>query len=374
MKILFTNFHHGIGGGHVTYIASLLLGLKATHRLFVACPATSRLFNRASAIVGIQVIDMSFMTRPSSWFSARAVLRELILKEKFDVIHVNGSSDHKQVMLALVGLRYSPRVIFTKHNDRSVSSVGHHLRARFSTDHVIAVSDHVKGLLLNSPYQRRPISTIKHGIDTQYFSPVSQVDKVQLRAQFFEQDVQDKIILGSASGTNEEKGWLDLVRALSLLEPEQRKHFHVAVIGEQPDELLRAQATAYGVCAHLSFLGVLDDVRAVLAACDLGFVLSYHEALSYACREKMALGLPVLVTGVGGLTENVCQDREGWVVPPRSPESIKDILLNILSNPDQLSMMGAQARARAERDFNLNHFIESTMAVYQSAVSMSKCK
>lgn len=374
MKILFTNFHHGIGGGHVTYIASLLLGLKATHRLFVACPATSRLFNRASAIVGIQVIDMSFMTRPSSWFSARAVLRELILKEKFDVIHVNGSSDHKQVMLALVGLRCSPRVIFTKHNDRSVSSVGHHLRARFSTDHVIAVSDHVKGLLLNSPYQRRPISTIKHGIDTQYFSPVSQVDKVQLRAQFFEQDVQDKIILGSASGTNEEKGWLDLVRALSLLEPEQRKHFHVAVIGEQPDELLRAQATAYGVCAHLSFLGVVDDVRAVLAACDLGFVLSYHEALSYACREKMALGLPVLVTGVGGLTENVCQDREGWVVPPRSPESIKDILLNILSNPDQLSMMGAQARARAERDFNLNHFIESTMAVYQSAVSMSKCK
>jgi hypothetical protein len=28
--------------------------------------------------------------------------------------------------------------------------------------------------------------------------------------------------------------------------------------------------------------------------------------------------------------------------------------------------MGAQARARAERDFNLDHFIESTMAVYQS--------
>ena len=369
MKILFTNFHPGIGGGHVTYIVNLLLGLTATHSVFVACPATSRLFARASSIVGVQAVDMSFTTRPSSWFSARAALRELLSEEQFDVIHVNGSSDHKQVMLALVGLGCQSRVIFTKHNDRGVSSVGHHLRARFSTDHVIAVSEHVKGLLLNSPYKKRPISTIKHGIDTQYFSPVSHAEKLRLRAQFFEAETQDKIILGSASGTSEKKGWLDLVHALSLLEPGQRKRFHVAVIGEQPDELLRARATAHGVCAHLSFLGVVDDVRAVLAACDLGFVLSYHEALSFACREKMAMGLPVLVTRVGGLPENVLDEREGWIVPARSPESIKDILLRILSNPARLSVMGAQARARAERDFNLNDFIRSTMAVYQSKLS-----
>jgi glycosyltransferase involved in cell wall biosynthesis len=366
MKILFTNFHPGIGGGHVTYIVSLLLGLKATHNLFVACPATSRLFKRASAIADVQTIDMSFTTRPSSWFSARAALRALISKENFDVIHVNGSSDHKQVMLALVGLGCSPRVIYTKHNDRGVTSFGHHLRARFSTDHVIAVSDYVKGMLLNSPYKRRSISTIRHGIDTQYFSPVSQVEKTRLRAQFFEPEVQDKIILGSASGTHEAKGWLDLVHALSLLEPEQRKHFHVAVIGDQPDEDLRARATAYGVCSHLSFLGLIEDVRTVLAACDLGFVLSYHEALSFACREKMALGLPVLVTQAGGLPENVFHDREGWIVPVRSPESIKAVLLNILANPARLSVVGAQARARAERDFNLNDFIRATMAVYQA--------
>ena len=365
MNILFTNFHPGIGGGHVTYIVSLLLGLKEQHNVVVACPATSRLFRRASSISGVKTVDMSFTTRPSSWFSARAALRELIVNEKFDVIHVNGSSDHKQVMLALIGLESVPRVIFTKHNDRGVKSVGHYLRARFSTDHVIAVSDYVTGLLLKSPYKQCPISTIKHGIDTQYFAPVGRAEKLHLRSQFFETDAQDKIILGSTSGTNEAKGWLDLVCALSMLEPEQRKRFHVAVIGEQPDESLRARATAYGVCNQLTFIGVVDDVRKVLSACDLGFVLSYHEALSYACREKMAMGLPVLVTRVGGLPENVCEDREGWVVPPRSPEAIKQVLVDILANPVRLSLMGTEARARAERDFNLNEFIRSTIAVYQ---------
>jgi glycosyltransferase involved in cell wall biosynthesis len=120
----------------------------------------------------------------------------------------------------------------------------------------------------------------------------------------------------------------------------------------------------------LSFPGVIDDVRSVLAACDLGFILSYQEALSFACREMMAMGLPVLVTRVGGLPENVCEEVEGWIVPAHSPESIKVILLNILSNPAQLSLMGARARARAERDFNLKDFIQSTVAVYQSSISV----
>jgi glycosyltransferase involved in cell wall biosynthesis len=372
MNILFTNFHPGIGGGHVTYILSLLSAVKATHTPFVACPATSRLYKLAKNIHGVKAIDMSFTTRPSSWFSARAALRALILKEKFDVIHVNGSSDHKQVMLALVGLRCQPRVIFTKHNCSSITSIGNHLRAFFSTDHVIAVSDHVKRLLLKSPYKRLQISTIKHGVDIQHFSPISTVNKIALRTKLFEQGIEDKIILGSVGGTADSKGWLDLVQALSLLEPKQRERFHVIVIGETPNESQYARVLAYGGSAQVSFPGVIDDVRDLLGACDLGFILSYNEALSFACREKMAMGLPVIVTQVGGLTENICDDHEGWIVPPRSPQSIKEVLLKVLSNPARLAAMGTLARARAEREFNLDDFIRSTMSIYHSSSILNK--
>jgi glycosyltransferase involved in cell wall biosynthesis len=367
MNILFTNFHPGIGGGHVTYILSLLLAMKTIHRLHVACPATSRLFKRAGAIQGVKAIDMSFTTRPSSWFSARAALRNLITKEKFDVIHVNGSSDHKQVMLALIGFRSPPRVVFTKHNCSPVNSFGHHLRAFFSTDHVIAVSDHVKNMLLQSPYKRRPISTIKHGVDIQHFFPHSRSDRVRLRAQLFE-GIKNKIILGSSGGTNDSKGWFDLILAMSLIAPEQRERFHIVVMGEEPSESQRARLIDSGMSAHVSFPGVIDDVRAPLAACDVGFILSYKEALSFACREMMAMGLPVLVTQVGGLPESVCEGHEGWIVPPQSPESIKKILLRILSDPDQLSLMGARARVRAEREFAMNDFVSSTMTIYQASL------
>lgn len=46
----------------------------------------------------------------------------------------------------------------------------------------------------------------------------------------------------------------------------------------------------------------------------LNFVLSYHERCR-CHRELMALGLPVLVTRVGGLPENLEDGVEGWIVP-----------------------------------------------------------
>jgi glycosyltransferase involved in cell wall biosynthesis len=116
---------------------------------------------------------------------------------------------------------------------------------------------------------------------------------------------------------------------------------------------------------QVSFPGLIDDVRPLLAACDIGYVLSYQEALSFACRELMALGLPVLVTRVGGLPENLTDQREGWIVPPRSPELIKNVLQKILLQPEQLPQMGAQARRRAEREFGLTDFVKATLAIYQ---------
>jgi glycosyltransferase involved in cell wall biosynthesis len=268
-------------------------------------------------------------------------------------------------MLASLWLPHAPRIIFTKHNDHSLTSFGHQLRARFATDHVIAVSDYIKDLLLTSPYKHRAITTIRHGVDIDYFSPVSQAEKLRLREKYLGPDFDQKIILGSAGGTDYEKGWLDLVTAVSSLSPEQRSKFHIVVIGDPPNALKLAQVADCGMASQVSFPGLLDDVRPWLAVCDIGYVLSYQEALSFACRELMALGLPVLVTRVGGLPENLTDQREGWIVPPRSPELIKNVLQKILLQPEQLLQMGAQARQRAEREFGLADFVKATLAIYQ---------
>ena len=71
-------------------------------------------------------------------------------------------------MLATLAMARRPRIVFTKHNDHPLTSFGHKLRVALATDHGIAVSDYIHGIMAASPYGRRPITTIRHGIDTNF--------------------------------------------------------------------------------------------------------------------------------------------------------------------------------------------------------------
>ena len=375
MKILYTNFHPRNGGGHATYVTSLAKALAPDHQITVATPATSRLYRYAGEIDGVRVAGMRFSTRPSSWFGERAALRRLLIQERYDIVHVNGSADHKQVMLALIGMSSRPRIVFTKHNDHPLHSWGHRMRAAFATDHTIAVSDYVRDMLLESPYRRHPITTIRHGIDTDYFAP-SRHDAQQhaatlnhLRDQYFGPSWQGRLLLGSAGGTDYEKGWLDLVEAAGSLPQALRERIQILVAGDLPNDDKRARVQAAGMQDQVVFPGLLDDVRDALACCHVGFVLSYREALSYACREVMSLGLPALVTNAGGLPENVHHGKDGWVVPVRDIAAIARVLTEMLEHPERVSAMGAAARRRAVDHFGLADFARATVEVYRQALA-----
>ncbi|WMD23211.1 glycosyltransferase [Achromobacter seleniivolatilans] len=369
MKILYTNFHAGNGGGHVTYIINLARALAPTHEITIAAPATSRLYRYARAIPGVTVADMQYTTRPSSWFKDRAQLRRLIKDGRFDIIHANGSADHKQVMLATLAMARRPRIVFTKHNDHPLTSFGHKLRVTLATDHAIAVSDYIHGLMKDSPYGKRPITTIRHGIDTNFFAPPPPESLDKLRDLIFGPDWHGKLLLGSAGGTDFDKGWLDLVAAVAALPPADKARVLLMVAGDPPSEAKLARVRELGMIDQVRFPGLLDDVRASLAACHAGFVLSYREALSFACREIMGLGLPALVTDAGGLPENVTDGVDGWIVPVRDVAAMTAKLHFMLDHPEAVREMGARARETSLRDFNLDRFAAATVDVYQRTLS-----
>ncbi|CAM4401639.1 Transferase [Bordetella tumbae] len=377
MKILYTNFHPRNGGGHTTYITSLAKALAGDHQITVAAPDTSRLFRYAGAIPGVRTVGMRFTTRLSSWFGERAALRRLIAQERYDIIHVNGSADHKQVMLALMGMRHRPRVVFTKHNDHPLDSLGHRMRAALATDHVIAVSDFVRNMVMASPYRRVPTTTIRHGIDTDYFAPfdITQVSETgsssaeALRDHYFGPAWRGHLLLGSAGGTDYAKGWLDLVDAAGSLPADLRERIFILVAGDLPNDDKLARVRAAGMQDQVFFPGLLDDVRDALACCHVGFVLSYREALSYACREVMSLGLPALVSNAGGLPENVRDGEDGWIVPVRDVPAIAQALTLMLQDPSRVSIMGAAARRSAVDFFGLDDFARATVDVYRETLT-----
>lgn len=369
MKILFTNFHKRNGGGHVTYILNLLQQYR-NDECWVATPGTSRLYRYASELDGVVVVDQCFNSRLGKWLPEVRQLRRLIRKERFDIIHVNASADHRHVMLACLGMPRAmrPRIVFTKHNDHSVHTLGHRLRASMATDAVIAVSQYVAGLFKDSDYLRMPIHVIHHGIDVDYFRPPTAAERSAARLALLGTDDPQMIVFGSTGGTDYEKGWLELVYAIAGLPPELRDRCRMVVAGDMPGSDTLKVIAGLQMKEHIVFPGLLDDIRPVLAASDLGFVLSHNEALSFAARESMSCGLPTIVSDAGGLPENLEHGVSGWVTPARDMAALRALLLEILPDSATRSMIAQHSRQRAETYFNLSVFADQTRDVYRSVL------
>lgn len=372
MKVLYTNFHTGSGtGGHTVYVLSLAKALAERHQVTVAAPEGSALYRRAAELPGVTVYAQPFPNRPLYLWRAAARLRALIAAEGIELIHVNGSSDHRLAILATLGMgRKRPRIVFTKHNDIPIASFGAWLRASVGTDHTIGVCDFAKRILADSPYRRRPMSTISNGVDTRYFSPAQRLDATALRQSLCRRP-ECKVLLGSNAGTDDYKGWMDVVEAVSRLPADIRGTVQVALAGAPLNDEQRGRIAALGMAEQVTWAGRLEDVRTFIAALDLGFVMSYRiETISFACREMMAMGKPVIVSSQGGLPENITPGVDGWVVPKRNVEKLTTLLEGILRQPEQLPDAGVAARRKCEQSFRLERFVQRTEHVYETVLGL----
>ncbi|HUH88691.1 MAG TPA: glycosyltransferase family 4 protein [Pusillimonas sp.] len=372
MKILITDIHHGNGGGHVTYILGLIAGLKERCDVTLAVPPTGRLFQRASALKGIRVLPGLYTSRPLTLLREVLRLRRFLARERFDLVHVNGSADHRHVMLARLGLRHPPAIVWTKHNTNRIDSFGQRMRARFGTDGAIGVSKYVAAQLAHSCYRKRAIHVVYHGVDAIHFAPPDAQQRRQYREQLFGHLPEDALVFGSTGGTDIEKGWMLLVQAIAELPPHLRSRIRVVVAGDPPSQDVLATLAELDLDgSQVVFPGLVKDVRPILGACDIGFVLSYREAASYALYEAMAMGLPGLVSDAGGLPEGIRHEKEGWMVPVGDVSALGERLRAILNEcPKKLAAMGASARNRAETMFSVPVFLDQTEQVYRETSAL----
>lgn len=373
MKVLYTNFHAGSGGGHTTYIRELARALGRVHEVHVAVPGSSTLFAQASTLPGVHVLAQPFpngLRRMRQRARAVRQLREYLRRHRFDVIHVNGSADHRITLAALRGIHPRPPVVLTKHNTKPMRGLQHVWRAYRCTNKVIAVCAYVQRLLEATPYRVCHPQTVYNGVDTDHFQPWPVEAAIAQRRALGIAD--DALLIGSSAGTADYKGWTDLVTALQRLPDNERARIHVLLPGNPPSAAQLALVSAAGLQSQFHFPGLLDDVRPVIAALDAGFVLSHQvETISFACREMMAMGKPVMVTNYAGLPENIHVGTDGWVVPVHGHAAMAATLQVMLHDRALLQQMGAAARTHALAEFGLERFVNATEAIYRDLLPVA---
>jgi glycosyltransferase involved in cell wall biosynthesis len=84
------------------------------------------------------------------------------------------------------------------------------------------------------------------------------------------------------------------------------------------------------------------------------------DTYSMVCLEAMAMGLPVIISNVGGISDIVVEGTTGFLVPPDDPAVLLDRLRRLLADPRLRLRMGKEGRKRVEERFDLQ---KSTAAI-----------
>ncbi|MES2142671.1 MAG: glycosyltransferase family 4 protein [Pseudomonadota bacterium] len=367
MRILFCNFHEGHGGGQDTYLLSLIQALQTKHDVALACPLSSRLYLTLRKEIPCFGINYKAIFRKWTFFKHLRKFKQWLEKQNFDIVHVNGSADHRAVLLVYPFLKNRPKLILTKHNALRIKW-GALLRMRYFTDAIIAVSQSTEQHLLQAGVKKSLIRTIANGIDTDFFKPISRQQKQRLRQQHGLN--ADDFIFVSNAGTAECKNWPSLIAAIAALPSDLKNKIKVIIAGKLPSQQEQVQhVKKFGLSCQVIFPGLLADTRDSMTLGDIGFVLSNaEETISFACREMMAMGLPVIVSNYGGLPENITDNIDGWIVPVNDIPVLTHCLISILKKKD-LTPMRQYAREKAVKNFDKNLFINATLKLYQNIIS-----
>lgn len=130
--------------------------------------------------------------------------------------------------------------------------------------------------------------------------------------------------LGAFGRFVKQKGFDVLIKAVQMLPPGS---VQLLLGGDGVlDSELRSLAAGH---PGITFLGPITDVPAFLQDCDAMAVPSLWEPWGNVCLESRAAGLPVIVSSVGGLSEQV--EGCGFAVPPASVSELAAAIQQLLA-------------------------------------------
>ena len=169
------------------------------------------------------------------------------------------------------------------------------------------------------------------------------------------------------------KGIEDVFKAVEILNKQTNQSFSVDVVGEWYDKVLEERCIALQQQQNLPIrihspksgnakFHFLADAAIFL------FPPREPEGHPWSIVEAMAAGLPVISTDQGAIIESVIDQKNGFIVAPKSPEKISEKLKLLLENSELRVQMGTQSRQLYLDNFTEEKMVEKYTALFNTFI------
>ena len=295
-------------------------------------------------------------------------LARLIRRNRYDIVQtIHQKADtYGAVIARLSGVK---RLISSKRDTGQLRKPWHlflNRRLKSLFDAFIVVAEAVRvAVIANDHLPPSRITTIYNGVDIARFIVPSAQQRTHARERLG--FAADDFVVGMVAGFRPEKNHEVFFAGLLQAAP-SIPSLKVLAVGAGPLlGRLREWTARTELGARTVFAGDVAEVLPCLWAMDVGCLTSgSNEGFSNAVVEQMAVGLPMIVTDVGGNAEAVSDGENGRVIAPLDAAALSSALIDMHRNPARAASMGRASRTRVEERFSLERMCAQHIRLYRS--------
>lgn len=271
---------------------------------------------------------------------------ELPLKNEIDIFSANkiakfaknnnyniiiSHSSHALSIGLLAAMLYTKlKVIAIRRVDFNLSN-NYLSRKKYNSKHlkkIVCISDAIKEIMLNNNINENKLTVIKSGIDL-YRLKGGNSQKIK-----DELCLRDNFIIGTIASFADHKDYPNLLNAISLVVKKYKKVKFLLVGDGELKEKCEDMADNLNILRYIHFLGYREDIADIINTFDLFVMPSKMEGLGTSVLDAMSVGLPVVSTDAGGITEAVLNGNNGIVVQKQNPEQLSYAILKLINDKD----------------------------------------
>ncbi len=274
-----------------------------------------------------------------------------------DVVHLHNQTPTIYASIA-ARITGAPSVISTRHNlagppHKVVAELKYAVAAR-SCDWVVGICDAtVENLRRIHSAPARRITRIYNGA-----VPLQRVAQAQLPAT----NVFTLVYVGRLAPVKNHALLLNAFRAALSVMPGLR----LWMVGEGGERgMLESLAQELGIAAQVTFWGQQLDVAPFFSAADAFIMSSRSEGLPISLLQAFSIGLPAIVTNVGGMAEVVRLAKAGFTVSPNDPAEMTSAILRLADSSAERKQFSTNAEAAFHSYFSLGTMADAYMDLYR---------
>jgi glycosyltransferase involved in cell wall biosynthesis len=228
------------------------------------------------------------------------------------------------------------------------------------TDRFIAVSKaNIKKGVDSGIFTRRKTTLIRSGIDLAEFTGVKVNRRAKRKALGVKPDLPLVTMIGCLKA---QKAPLDYVEVAHKVLQKKEACFILVGDGELREKVQK-KAVQLGLGRRLKLLGWRRDIPEILVATDIFALTSLWEGLPRVLPQAMAIGIPIVATGVDGTPEAVIHGVNGFVTKPGDTREMANRIIYFLEHLEEAKAMGLRGKQMV-REFDIWKMVEEQEDLY----------